>query len=149
MTTELQQALQKLLDFAEGGPQMNTIGLSEKVDIYVMLSRLSTIADEKRKAVRDDLKGEVGKEEVVSGSWGSVRRVTRKQRKLKSDDRVNSVMSTNDISYNRYTSPDKDKVESIVADRGIRPGEVFNLQVSDYIQLMDSDIDELVSDEPR
>ena len=116
------------VEYLEG---LNTDAL---VNLYTLLSDIQRNANELRQDVRSVLLGRLHHDQPVAGQYGSVQRTSRRNRSLKDDEEVLSVLEDAGIDRERVTSVDSSKVDEALEVIEVSEAEVYEIDESEYVR---------------
>ena len=104
------------------------------VNIYTLLSDVQRNANELRQDVRSVLLGRLHHDQPIAGQYGSVQRTSRRNRSLKDDEEVLSVLEDAGIDRERVTSVDSSKVDEALEVIEVSESEVYEIEESEYVR---------------
>ncbi|KZN24739.1 hypothetical protein A4G99_10400 [Haladaptatus sp. R4] len=109
------------------------------VNLYTLLSDVSSSADDARKEVRDKLLEVVQDDRRVESDFGAVKRTTHKRRNLKDERTVADHLEAAGIDPEEARSFDTKKVKKLVAERGLDESSVFDIEKRTYVRKSGAD----------
>lgn len=115
---------------------MNTDAL---VNLYTLLSDVQRNANDFRQDVADVLLNRLHHDRPVSGPFGSVQRTTRRNRSLKGDDEVLTVLEDAGIDHERVMGVDRDKVDDALDVTELSESDVYEIEESEYVRKAEVD----------
>ena len=104
------------------------------MNLYTLLSDVQRNANELRQDVRSVLLGRLHHDQPVAGQYGSVQRTSRRNRSLKDDEEVLSVLEDAGIDRERVTSVDSSKVDEALEVIEVSEAEVYEIDESEYVR---------------
>jgi hypothetical protein len=104
------------------------------VNIYTLLSDVQRDANDFRKEVADVLLDRLHHDRPVSGQYGSVQRTSRRNRSLKADEEVLSVLEDAGIDRERVVSVDRGKVDEALDVTTLSESDVYDIDESEYVR---------------
>jgi chaperonin cofactor prefoldin len=116
--------------------QMETPAL---VNFYTLLSDVQRNANELRQEVRAVLLDRLHHDQPVSGQYGSVQRTSRRNRSLKDDEEVLSVLEDAGIDRERVTTVDASKVDDALDVTDLAESDVYEITESEYVRKAEVD----------
>jgi len=112
------------------------------VNLYTLLSDVQRNANDLRQDVRAILLDRLHHDRPVSGQFGSVQRTTRRNRSLKDDEEVLSLLEDAGIERERVTTVDASKVDDALDVTELSESDVYNVEESEYVRKADVDEDQ-------
>ena len=119
-------------------PELDTDAL---MNIYTLLSDVQRDANDFRKEVADVLLNRLHHDRPISGQYGSVQRTSRRNRSLKDDEEVLSVLEDAGIDRERVLSVDREKVEEALDVTTLSESDVYDIEESEYVRKAEVDED--------
>jgi len=104
------------------------------VNIYTLLSDVQRNANELRKDVRSVLLNRLHHDQPVAGQYGSVQRTSRRNRTLKDEDEVLSILEDAGIDRERVTTVDSSKVDEALEVVEVAESDVYEIEESEYVR---------------
>lgn len=117
-------------------PELDTDTL---VNIYTLLSDVQRDANDFRQEVADVLLNRLHHDRPVSGQYGSVQRTSRRNRSLKDDDEVLSVLEDAGIDRERVMSVDRGKVDEALDVTTLSESDMYDIEESEYVRKAEVD----------
>jgi len=117
-------------------PELETDTL---VNIYTLFSDVQRDANDFRQEVADVLLNRLHHDRPVSGQYGSVQRTSRRNRSLKDDDEVLSVLEDAGIDRERVMSVDRGKVDEALDVTTLSESDVYDIEESEYVRKAEVD----------
>jgi len=111
------------------------------VNLYTLCSDVQRNANEFRKDIADVLLDRLHHDQSVHGQYGSVRRTSRRNRSLKDEEEVLSVLEKEGIDRERVTSVDSSKVDEALAVTELSESAVYDITESEYVRKAEVDED--------
>ncbi|MFB6177060.1 MAG: hypothetical protein ABEI99_07970 [Halobaculum sp.] len=112
------------------------------VDLYTLLSDVQRNANELRQDVADVLLGRVHHDRPVSGQYGSVQRTSRRNRSLKDDEEILSLIEAEtEIDRERVMGVDREKVDEALEVTELSEEDVYDVGESEYVRKAEVDED--------
>jgi len=112
------------------------------VNLYTLLSDVQRNANDLRQDVRAILLDRLHHDRPVSGQFGSVQRTTRRNRSLKDDEEVLSLLEDAGIERERVTTVDASKVDDALDVTELSESDVYEIEESEYVRKADVDEEE-------
>jgi hypothetical protein len=109
------------------------------VNLYTLLSDVQRNANDFRQDVADVLLNRLHHDRPVSGPFGSVQRTTRRNRSLKDDDEVLTVLEDAGIDRERVMGVDRDKVDDALDVTELSESDVYEIEESEYVRKAEVD----------
>jgi hypothetical protein len=110
------------------------------VDLYTLLSDVQRSANDLRQDVADVLLGRVHHDRPVSGQYGSVQRTSRRNRSLKDDEEILSLIEAEtEIDRERVMGVDRDKVDEALDVTELTEEDVYDVGESEYVRKAEVD----------
>jgi hypothetical protein len=109
------------------------------VNLYTLLSDVQRNANNLRKDVSEVLLERVQHDRPVHGQYGSIQRTTRRQRSLKDDDEVLTVLEDAGIDRERLLSVDREKVDEALDVVSVPESVVYETDESEYVRKAEVD----------
>lgn len=130
-----------LIDALERNDVADLSGLETDtlIDLYTLLSDVQRNANDFRKDVADVLLDRLYHDRPVSGPFGSVQRTTRRNRSLKDEEEVLSILEEAGIEPERVMSVDRDKVDDALDVTELSERDVYEIVESEYVRKADVD----------
>ena len=120
----------EVLEEMETGPLVN---------LYTLLSDVQRNADDLRQDVADVLLNRLHHDRPVSGPFGSVQRISRRNRSLKDDEEVLETLEEVGIDRERVTGVDRDKVDDALDVTELSESDVYDIDRSEYVRKAEVD----------
>jgi hypothetical protein len=111
------------------------------VNIYTLLSDVQRDANDFRQEVADVLLNRLHHDRPISGQYGSVQRTSRRNRSLKDDEEVLSVLEDAGIDRERVMSVDREKVDEALDVTTLSESDVYDIEESEYVRKAEVDED--------
>jgi len=111
------------------------------VNLYTLCSDVQRNANEFRKDIADVLLDRLHHDQSVHGQYGSVQRTVRRNRSLKDEEEVLSVLEKEGIDRERVTSVDSSKVDEALAVTELSETAVYDIDESEYVRKAEVDED--------
>lgn len=112
------------------------------VNLYTLLSDVQRNANELRQEVRSVLLDRLHHDHPVSGQFGSVQRTSRRNRSLRADEEVLTLLEEAGIARERVTSVDASKVDKALEVTALTESDVYEIDQSEYVRKADVDEEE-------
>lgn len=112
------------------------------VNLYTLLSDVQRNANDLRQDVRSVLLDRLHHDQPVSGQFGSVQRTSRRNRSLKDDEEVLSLLEDAGIERERVTTVDASKVDDALDVTELSETDVYDVEESEYVRKADVDEEE-------
>ncbi|MFB6162620.1 MAG: hypothetical protein ABEJ86_04150 [Halococcoides sp.] len=109
------------------------------VNIYTLLSDVQRDANDFRQEVADVLLNRLHHDRPVPGQYGSVQRTSRRNRSLKDDDEVLSMLEDAGIDRERVMSVDREKVDEALDVTTLSESDVYDIEESEYVRKAEVD----------
>jgi len=109
------------------------------VNLYTLLSDVQRNANDFRQDVADVLLNRLHHDRPVRGPFGSVQRTTRRNRSLKADDEVLTVLEDAGIDRDRVMGVDRDKVDDALDVTDLSESDVYEIEESEYVRKAEVD----------
>jgi hypothetical protein len=109
------------------------------VNLYTLLSDVQRNANDFRQDVADVLLNRLHHDRPVSGPFGSVQRTTRRNRSLKDDAEVLTVLEDAGIDRDRVMGVDRDKVDDALDVTDLSESDVYEIEESEYVRKAEVD----------
>jgi hypothetical protein len=109
------------------------------VNLYTLLSDVQRNSNDFRQDVADVLLNRLHHDRPVSGPFGSVQRTTRRNRSLKDDDEVLTVLEDAGIDRDRVMGVDRDKVDDALDVTDLSESDVYEIEESEYVRKAEVD----------
>jgi hypothetical protein len=119
-------------------PELETDTL---VNLYTLLSDVQRNANDFRQELADVLLDRLHHDRPVYGQYGSVQRTSRRNRSLKDDEEVLSVLEEVGIDRERVMSVDREKVDEALEVTTLSESAVYEIDESEYVRKADVDED--------
>ena len=114
---------------------------STLVNLYTLLSDVQRDADDFRQEVADVLLSRLHHDRPVAGQYGSVQRTSRRNRSLKDDEEVLSMLEAEGIDRERVMSVDRQKVDEALEVTTLTESDVYEIDESEYVRKAEVDDD--------
>lgn len=111
------------------------------VNIYTLLSDVQRDANDFRQELADVLLNRLHHDRPVYGQYGSVQRTSRRNRSLKDDEEVLSILEEAGINRERVMSVDREKVDEALEVTTLSESAVYEIDESEYVRKADVDED--------
>ena len=111
------------------------------VNLYTQCSDVQRNANEFRQDVTDVLLDRLHHDQPVHGQYGSVQRTSRRNRSLKDDGDVLTVLEDEGIDRERVTSVDSSKVDEALEVTELSESAVYDIDESEYVRKAEVDED--------
>jgi hypothetical protein len=109
------------------------------VNLYTLLSDVQRNANDLRQEVRAVLLDRLHHDQPVSGQYGSVQRTSRRNRSLKDEEEVLSVLEEAGIDRERVTTVDSSKVDEALEVTELAESDVYDITESEYVRKAEVD----------
>lgn len=109
------------------------------VNIYTLLSDVQRDANDFRQELADMLLNRLHHDRPISGQYGSVQRTSRRNRSLKDDEEVLSMLEEAGIDGERVMSVDREKVDEALEVTTLSESAVYDIDESEYVRKADVD----------
>jgi hypothetical protein len=109
------------------------------VNLYTLLSDVQRNANDLRQEVRSVLLDRLHHDQPVSGQFGSVQRTSRRNRSLKDDEDVLTLLEDAGIERERVTTVDATKVDEALEVTALSESDVYDIEESAYVRKADVD----------
>lgn len=109
------------------------------VNLYTLLSDVQRNANDLRQEVRAVLLDRLHHDQPVSGQYGSVQRTSRRNRSLKDDEEVLSLLEEAGIDRERVTTVDSSKVDEALEVTELAESDVYDITESEYVRKAEVD----------
>ncbi|SIS21438.1 hypothetical protein [Natronorubrum thiooxidans] len=119
-------------------PDLETATL---VNLYTLLSDVQRDANDFRQEVADVLLSRLHHDRPVASQYGSVQRTSRRNRSLKDDEEVLSMLKTEGIDRERVMSVDRQKVDEALEVTTLTESDVYEIDESEYVRKAEVDED--------
>lgn len=119
-------------------PDLETATL---VNLYTLLSDVQRDANDFRQEVADVLLSRLHHDRPVAGQYGSVQRTSRRNRSLKDDEEVLSMLEAKGIDRERVMSVDCQKVDEALEVTTLTESDVYKIDESEYVRKAEVDDD--------
>ncbi|SEU11940.1 hypothetical protein [Natrinema hispanicum] len=119
-------------------PELETATL---VNLYTLLSDVQRDANDFRQEVADVLLSRLHHDRPVAGQYGSVQRTSRRNRSLKDDEKVLSMLEAEGIDRERVMSVDRQKVDEALEVTTLTESDVYEIDESEYVRKAEVDDD--------
>ncbi|OAQ51474.1 hypothetical protein HTG_18890 [Natrinema mahii] len=119
-------------------PELETATL---VNLYTLLSDVQRDANDFRQEVADVLLSRLHHDRPVAGQYGSVQRTSRRNRSLKDDEDVLSMLEAEGIDRERVMSVDRQKVDEALEVTTLTESDVYEIDESEYVRKAEVDDD--------
>lgn len=111
------------------------------VNLYTLLSDVQRNANDFRQEVADVLLARLHHDRPISGQYGSVQRTSRRNRSLKDDEEVLSLLEDAGIDRERVMSVDRSKVDEALEVTTLSESDVYEIEKSEYVRKAEVDED--------
>ncbi|TMT81461.1 hypothetical protein E2L06_15880 [Haloterrigena sp. H1] len=111
------------------------------VNLYTLLSDVQRDANDFRQEVADVLLSRLHHDRPVAGQYGSVQRTSRRNRSLKDDEGVLSMLEAEGIDRERVMSVDRQKVDEALEVTTLTESDVYEIDESEYVRKAEVDDD--------
>ncbi|MFD1565801.1 hypothetical protein ACFR99_19950 [Haloarchaeobius amylolyticus] len=119
-------------------PDLETATL---VNLYTLLSDVQRDANDFRQEVADVLLSRLHHDRPVAGQYGSVQRTSRRNRSLRDDEEVLSMLEAEGIDRERVMSVDRQKVDEALEMTTLTESDVYEIDESEYVRNAEVDDD--------
>ncbi|SDD85234.1 hypothetical protein [Natrinema hispanicum] len=119
-------------------PELETATL---VNLYTLLSDVQRDANDFRQEVADVLLSRLHHDRPVAGQYGSVQRTSRRNRSLKDDEEIISMLEAEGIDRERVMSVDRQKVDEALEVTTLTESDVYEIDESEYVRKAEVDDD--------
>ncbi|RZV06556.1 hypothetical protein [Natrinema hispanicum] len=119
-------------------PDLETATL---VNLYTLLSDVQRDANDFRQEVADVLLSRLHHDRPVAGQYGSVQRTSRRNRSLKDDEDILSMLEAEGIDRERVMSVDRQKVDEALEVTTLTESDVYEIDESEYVRKAEVDDD--------
>ncbi|RZV05228.1 hypothetical protein BDK88_4251 [Natrinema hispanicum] len=119
-------------------PELETATLA---NLYTLLSDVQRDANDFRQEVADVLLSRLHHDRPVAGQYGSVQRTSRRNRSLKDDEKVLSILEAEGIDRERVMSVDRQKVDEALEVTTLTESDVYKIDESEYVRKAEVDDD--------
>lgn len=109
------------------------------VNIYTLLSDVQRDANDFRQEVADVLLNRLHHDRPVSGQYGSVQRTSRRNRSLKDDKEVLTLLEDAGIDRERVMTVDREKVDEALDVTTLSKSDVYDIEESEYVRKAEVD----------
>jgi len=109
------------------------------VNLYTLLSDVQRNANDLRQEVRAILLDRLHHDQPVSGQYGSVQRTSRRNRSLKDDEEVLTLLEDAGIGRERVTTVDSSKVDKALEVTELAESDVYDITESEYVRKAEVD----------
>jgi hypothetical protein len=109
------------------------------VNLYTLLSDVQRNANDLRQEVRAILLDRLHHDQAVSGQYGSVQRTSRRNRSLKDDEEVLTLLEDAGIDRERVTTVDSSKVDEALEVTELAESDVYDITESEYVRKAEVD----------
>lgn len=121
------------------GAQSPDYWLHLLVEAETLLSDVQRNANDLRQDVADVLLYRLHHDRPVSGPFGSVQRMTRRNRSLKDDEEVLETLENAGIDGERVLGVDRDKVDDALDVTELSKSDVYDIDESEYVRKAEVD----------
>ena len=104
------------------------------VNLYTLLSDVQRNADDLRQDVADVLLNRLHHDRPVTGTFGSVRRTTRRTRSLKDEEEVLAALEDAGIDRERVMGVDRDRVDDALEVTELSTRDVYDVEERAYVR---------------
>lgn len=108
-------------------------------NLYILLSNVSSSADDSRKTVRDQLLEQVQDDRSIESDFGGISRQTNEIQHVRDDETVAERLETAGIDPTDAMSFDESKLGDLIEAAGISAEDVFETEERVYIRRTDFD----------
>ncbi|MFA9417911.1 hypothetical protein [Natrinema sp. HArc-T2] len=119
-------------------PELETATL---VNLYTLLSDVQRDANDFRQEVADVLLSRLHHDRPVAGQYGSVQRTSRRNRSLKDDEEVISLLEAEGIDREHIMSVDRQKIDEALEVTTLTESDVYEINESEYVRKAEVDDD--------
>src|SRR6056297_1055851 len=119
-------------------PELETNAL---VNLYTLLSDVQRDANDFRQEVADVLLSRLHHDRPVAGQYGSVQRTSRRNRSLKDDEDILSMLEAEGIDRERVMTVDRQKVDESLEVTTLTESDVYEIDESEYVRKAEVDDD--------
>jgi len=119
-------------------PELETATL---VNLYTLLSDVQRDANDFRQEVANVLLSRLHHDRPVAGQYGSVQRTSRRNRSLKDDEDVLSMLEAEGIDRERVMSVDRQKVDEALEVTTLTESDIYEIDESEYVRKAEVDDD--------
>jgi len=119
-------------------PDLETATL---VNLYTLLSDVQRDSNDFRQEVADVLLSRLHHDRPVAGQYGSVQRTSRRNRSLKDDEEVLSMLEAEGINRERVMTVDRQKVDEALEVTTLTESDVYEIDESEYVRKAEVDDD--------
>ncbi|MDL0131444.1 hypothetical protein PNP59_10940 [Halobacterium salinarum] len=109
------------------------------VNLYTLLSDVQRNANDLRQEVRTILLDRLHHDQPVSGQYGSVQCTSRRNRSLKDDEEVLTLLEDAGIDRERVTTVDSSKVDEALEVTELAESDVYDITESEYVRKAEVD----------
>lgn len=107
---------------------------SALVDAYVLLSDTGRGASRLRRSVGESLLEHIGPDASLHGGFGTVRRTSRRRRRLRDEGTVLSALDEAGIPHEWVLGVDREKLDVVLAVTGLEEAAVYDASEQTYVQ---------------
>lgn len=107
---------------------------SALVDAYVLLSDTGRGASRLRRSVGESLLEYIGPDASLHGGFGTVRRTTRRQRRLRDEETVLAALDEAEIPHEWVLGVDREKLDVVLAVTNLEEEAVYEASEQTYVQ---------------
>ena len=109
------------------------------INFYTLCSDVQRNASDLRTEISDVLLDRVHHDQPVHGQYGSVQRTSRRNRSLKPDEEVLSVLEEAGIAKERVLGVDREKVDEALDVLELSEGAVYDIDEREYVRKAEVD----------
>ena len=109
------------------------------INLYTLCSDVQRNASDLRTEISDVLLDRVHHDQPVHGQYGSVQRTSRRNRSLKPDEEVLSVLEEAGIAKERVLGVDREKVDEALDVLELSEGAVYDIDEREYVRKAEVD----------
>lgn len=117
-----------------GPSPMGSLETEALVDVYTLCSDVQRNANELRRTIADVLLDRIHHDRPISGQYGSVQRTSRRDRSLRDEQLVLTVLEEAGIDRERVTSVDSSKVSEALEVTGVAESDVYDVSEREYVR---------------
>ncbi len=118
---------------------LSSMETSDLVNLYTLCSDVQRNADDLRQDVRSILLERLHHDRPVHGQYGSVQRISRRNRTLKDDETVLELLEDQGIDRQRVTTVDTSKVDEALEVTDLSESDLYEIDESQYVRKADVD----------
>lgn len=136
--SETQQELSQLEQILEATPSdINDVDIETLADLYGLTAKARGKLEQRRKELRNELLARVETNQQIEGNHASVKRTTRRQRTLKSEDTVREKAKADGIEPTSLMSLDASALREHVEQGRLEENDIFEIETKEYVRLDD------------